>query len=239
MFVSDRAKVEPGVSLGEGVVILGPTTIEDDVIVEDHCIIGKPSTFQSASVGKRPGQSTTFLHLDSLIDTATVIRRGCRIGRLSTVYSGAILHEGVVCLDYTTVGWDTEIGAGSQLMFRAQVCSWVRVADHCRIGGFCCNDSRLGRRVSMYGHLAHAYREYGGGRREDAPRLEDDVTVGFGAQIIGGVVVGCGSYVAAGSIVTKDVPPHSVVTGVNRVCSLRSWRGRLRTTRLLAGSLDR
>jgi acetyltransferase-like isoleucine patch superfamily enzyme len=44
--------------------------------------------------------------------------------------------------------------------------------------------------------------------------LEDDVWVGAGAIITDGVTVGRGSVVAAGAVVTKDVPPHSVVGGV-------------------------
>jgi acetyltransferase-like isoleucine patch superfamily enzyme len=44
--------------------------------------------------------------------------------------------------------------------------------------------------------------------------IEDDVWLGAGAVITDGVRVGKGSVVAAGAVVTKDVPPHSVVGGV-------------------------
>lgn len=44
--------------------------------------------------------------------------------------------------------------------------------------------------------------------------LEDDVWVGFGAQIMAGVKIGTGSIVGAGAVVTRDVPPYSVVGGV-------------------------
>jgi acetyltransferase-like isoleucine patch superfamily enzyme len=43
--------------------------------------------------------------------------------------------------------------------------------------------------------------------------LEDDVWVGANAVIIQGVTVGKGSIVGAGAVVTKDVPPYSVVGG--------------------------
>ncbi len=44
--------------------------------------------------------------------------------------------------------------------------------------------------------------------------IEDDVWLGSGAVITDGVRVGKGAVVAAGAVVTKDVPPHTVVGGV-------------------------
>jgi acetyltransferase-like isoleucine patch superfamily enzyme len=44
--------------------------------------------------------------------------------------------------------------------------------------------------------------------------IEDDVWLGAGAIITDGVTVGQGAVVAAGAVVTKDVPPHTVVGGV-------------------------
>jgi acetyltransferase-like isoleucine patch superfamily enzyme len=44
--------------------------------------------------------------------------------------------------------------------------------------------------------------------------VEDDVWLGAGAVITDGVRIGKGSVVAAGAVVTKDVPPHTVVGGV-------------------------
>lgn len=44
--------------------------------------------------------------------------------------------------------------------------------------------------------------------------IEDDVFVGYGAIILPGVRIGSRSVVAAGAVVTRDVPPGSVVGGV-------------------------
>lgn len=57
--------------------------------------------------------------------------------------------------------------------------------------------------------------------RSDAmPKVCKNVTLCAGAVIIGGIVVGEGCVIAANAIVTKDVPPFSLVTGVNNVRSL-------------------
>ncbi|MBL7076957.1 MAG: acyltransferase [Kiritimatiellae bacterium] len=44
--------------------------------------------------------------------------------------------------------------------------------------------------------------------------IEDDVWIGGGAVITDGVRVGKGAVVGAGAVVTRDVPPHTVVAGV-------------------------
>jgi acetyltransferase-like isoleucine patch superfamily enzyme len=44
--------------------------------------------------------------------------------------------------------------------------------------------------------------------------IEDDVWIGSGAVITDGVRVGRGAVVAAGAVVTRDVPPHTLVGGI-------------------------
>lgn len=44
--------------------------------------------------------------------------------------------------------------------------------------------------------------------------IEDDVWIGANAVILPGVSIGTHCVIAAGAVVTKDVPPHSLVAGV-------------------------
>ncbi|OQB78934.1 MAG: Galactoside O-acetyltransferase [Bacteroidetes bacterium ADurb.Bin123] len=48
----------------------------------------------------------------------------------------------------------------------------------------------------------------------EAISIEDDVWIGAGAILLGGVQIGHCSIVGAGAVVTKDVPPRTVVAGV-------------------------
>jgi chloramphenicol O-acetyltransferase type B len=43
--------------------------------------------------------------------------------------------------------------------------------------------------------------------------IKDDVWIGYGSTILGGITIGEGSVVAAGSIVVNDVPEYSIVAG--------------------------
>lgn len=44
--------------------------------------------------------------------------------------------------------------------------------------------------------------------------LDDDVWLGYGATVMSGVHIGRGAIVAAGAVITKDVPPYAIVGGV-------------------------
>lgn len=44
--------------------------------------------------------------------------------------------------------------------------------------------------------------------------IDDDVWIGYGATILSGVHIGQGAVVAAGAVVTSDIPPYAIVGGV-------------------------
>ncbi len=46
------------------------------------------------------------------------------------------------------------------------------------------------------------------------PKIESGVLLSAGAKVLGNIRVGVGSKVGAGSVVLKDVPPHTTVVGV-------------------------
>lgn len=49
--------------------------------------------------------------------------------------------------------------------------------------------------------------------RNGAPKIGDNVDIKAGAKIVGGICVGDDVIIGANAVVTKDVPPHSVVVG--------------------------
>lgn len=49
---------------------------------------------------------------------------------------------------------------------------------------------------------------------EGGIKVGDDVWIGYGATILDGVNIGKGAVVAAGAVVTKDVPPYTIVGGI-------------------------
>jgi serine O-acetyltransferase len=72
--------------------------------------------------------------------------------------------------------------------------------------------SEVGRDCTLYQGVTLGGTSLQHGKRH--PTLEDNVVVGAGAGIIGAIVVGANSKVAAGAVVVKNVPPNSTVVGV-------------------------
>jgi serine O-acetyltransferase len=76
--------------------------------------------------------------------------------------------------------------------------------------------SRVGDNVTFAGGVTLGVKAFDDTEptgEEPFPTLADRVSVGAHAAILGGVVVGEGAAVGANSVVTRDVPPGSVVAG--------------------------
>lgn len=74
-------------------------------------------------------------------------------------------------------------------------------------------DCAIGRDVVIRSFDGHTI-EQEGYRISEPIVIENHVWIGQGAQILKGVHIGEGAIVAAGAVVTKDVPAHAVVGGV-------------------------
>jgi len=71
--------------------------------------------------------------------------------------------------------------------------------------------AEIGDRVTLYQGVTLGGTGFARGKRH--PTLEDDVTVGSGAKLLGPVTVGHGAKVGANTVVISDVPPRSTVVG--------------------------
>lgn len=112
----------------------------------------------------------------------------------------------------------------------------MTIGDNVYIGKYCTvqaditigNDIEIANNVGLIGKYDHNYRQIGVtiknsdwiGDKNYAFKglgqrmvIEDDVWIGFGSVIVGGVRIGRGSIVAAGSVVLNDVPPYAIVAG--------------------------
>jgi len=76
------------------------------------------------------------------------------------------------------------------------------------------NRASIGIRVTIIAHM-HAYVAGDTTQDDDRPSvvIEDEAYVGPGSMIMPNVTVGRGAVVTAGSVVTKSVPPMTVVRG--------------------------
>jgi serine O-acetyltransferase len=71
--------------------------------------------------------------------------------------------------------------------------------------------AEIGDRVTLYQGVTLGGTGFARGKRH--PTLEDDVTVGSGAKLLGPVRVGRNAKVGANTVVVEDVPPETTVVG--------------------------
>jgi serine O-acetyltransferase len=71
--------------------------------------------------------------------------------------------------------------------------------------------AEIGNRVTLYQGVTLGGTGFARGKRH--PTIEDDVTVGSGAKLLGPITVGHGAKVGANTVVIEDVPPGTTVVG--------------------------
>ncbi len=143
--------------------------------------------------------------------------------KLKVIASGKLLSHG----DNLHIGARTRIWAPKQVIIGSNVYIGkdVHIEANCEIGDYCL----VANRVAIVGRHDHDFSAIGfpvrfapwvGSNRFPNPHtgekavIGSDVWLGYGAIVLTGVTIGRGSIVAAGSVVTKDVPPYSIAAGV-------------------------
>jgi len=172
------------------------TIIEENVIVgmkyHPECgkaVIGENSILRAGTIIY--GDVKTGKYFQS--GHHTVIRGRVEMGDFCTVTNGSVI-EGMV-----------KMGNSVRLMSHVYVASRTVFGNRviCGPGVTFLNDKRPGRGPGM----------------AKGAFVEDDVMIGGGCVILPGVRIGERSFIAAGAVVTKDVPPRSMVMGFPARCT--------------------
>jgi acetyltransferase-like isoleucine patch superfamily enzyme len=135
------------------------------------------------------------------------------------IHATAIINGDVQLGDNASVGYFSiirgRVRAGRNLRVgsHASIEGEVTIGDDVTIRGKCeIPNSIIGDRVNIYAGV----KFYDTPNPPDGPNIppiiEDDVTICCDAAILGGVVVGAGSFIGARVFLTETVPPNSYVT---------------------------
>jgi len=147
-------------------------------------------------------------------DAPSRLIRDCRFGDGVSVASFTNLYECTIGADsrigpFTEIQAEVEIGAGCKVQSHSFICTGVRIGDGVFVGhGVIFVNDKAPRATNPDGSLQ------GPEDWELLPiTIEDGVTVGSGALILGGVRVGRDAMIGAGAIVSTDVPAGATVRG--------------------------
>ena len=119
------------------------------------------------------------------------------------------LHEAGVPLVPRTVASATRMLTGIEIHPNAQIGDGFFV-DH-GMGVVIGETAQIGRNVTLYQGVTLGGTGFATGKRH--PTVEDNVTVGSGAKLLGPITIGHGSKIGANSVVIHDVPPNTTVVG--------------------------
>jgi acetyltransferase-like isoleucine patch superfamily enzyme len=215
-FVSPDARLAGDVVVEPGAVIHGGVELGEGCLVEAGAVLGKrPRLRPGSSAAARARQGRTEDDPGGLI-----VGPGATICCGAVVYAGAALGAGVIVGDqsqvreHAVIGERTVIGRGSTVDFATRVGDRVSIQTlvYLTAEGLVEDDVFVGPGVATTND--DTMSRHDPGERLRGPVLRRACRVGGGAVLTPGVEVGEEAFVAAGAVVTRDVPARAVVMGV-------------------------
>jgi len=195
--------------------IFGPSEVSTDSIIDSFVILGYPIRAKTKEI---PFTGVKESNIESFYDQ---ISKGSLIGEKNHLRPFTIVYETSELEDFVETGTHVVIRENCQVGKRSIVGSATILDSGVTIGKNVCIQSNnyippgitLGQRVFLGPSVRFANDKYPASRRLIKTYVGDDVIIGMGAIILAGITIEDKSVIAAGSIVTKDVPAAQVIMG--------------------------
>jgi len=207
LILSPTAQVGGGVAFGAHVVVYDGVVIGDNCTIGDGAVLGRAPKLAKRSTAPRRPLDPLVLEEGVVVGAQAIIFAGARVG------AGSIVGDQAFVRERATIGRDSVVGRASG------VDNDVRIGDHVRIQsqGYVTAYSVIEDDV-FFGPCAMTTNDDTMGRHpKGAPlrgaTLRRACRIGGGAVLVPGVEVGEEAFVAAGAVVTADVPARKVVMG--------------------------
>ena len=195
------------VSFGAYVVVHEGSAIGDGCAIGDHAVLGKrPQLARHSSALGEAGQ----LHLGAgvSVGAAAVVFAGARIA------DGAILGDQCFVRERSSVGEGSVIGRGSVVDNDVVVGARVRVQSNVYLTAFTTVEDDVFVGPGVVTTNDDTMARHAPGEPLRGALLRRACRIGGAAVLTPGVEVGEEAFVAAGALVTRDVPARAVVMGV-------------------------
>jgi acetyltransferase-like isoleucine patch superfamily enzyme len=208
LWVGADVRLGEDVRIGVNVVIHAGTVVEDGARIEDGAVLGKAPVLAPHSSARNGDAGALVVGPGASIGTSAVVFRGARIGEraivgdLAHIREAAAVGAGTVVGSGSAIGPSASIGARVRLQTNVWLTGWTTVEDDVFVGPgvVTMNDDTMARLAP--------------GEQLDGPVLRRACRVGGGVVLVPGIEIGEEAFVAAGAVVTNDVPARAVVMGV-------------------------
>jgi acetyltransferase-like isoleucine patch superfamily enzyme len=213
--LSDRAHIDSDAEIGEGVTVEPFAAVGDGVRLDSGVYVG-----YGAVIGhepRNPGSVARALEFERVVS----IGSGTVISPHAVIYYGVEIADAVLIGDGASIREGAHVGGRSLLSrnvtlnYDVTVGENVKVMDNTHLTGGCVveddvfisinvstvNDDRMGREGFEEGRVV-------------GPHIKRGAAIGAAAVLFPGITIGERATVAAGAVVTRDVPDDTLVMGV-------------------------
>lgn len=146
--------------------------------------------------------SSYFAHQSAFVDEGAEVGKGTKIWHFSHVMKGARIGEGCVVGQNVNIDGGTIIGNNVKIQNNVSIYSGAVIEDDVFLG-----PSSVLTNVSNPRSQVNRHNLY------EKTTFKKGCTVGANATIVCGITIGRYAFIAAGSVVTKDVPDYALVMG--------------------------
>lgn len=226
-YIDPTAEVGEGCELGHGVVLERGVRVGNGCRIGHHAVIhegtelgtgctvgagavlGKPPQAAATSVNKTTGELPPLrIGHNSIIGAHAVIYRGTSVGQSCLIADLSFVREDTQIGDFVVVGAHVtienrvKIGTRTKIQTGAYITAATTLGEHVFIAPcvITTNDNFMGR-------TEERFKQWGG------PTVHRGARVGADVTLLPNVVIGEEAFVAAGSVVTQDVPARTLVMG--------------------------
>ncbi|MHA2053189.1 MAG: acyltransferase [Candidatus Kariarchaeaceae archaeon] len=218
VFRSEQAEIHSNlISISSS--IFGPSKIGKGTILDPWVTIGYPTRPKVKEIMSRKKHKTS---LEIYYDEVSF---GTKLGNYNHIRSFTIIYENTTLADNVETGTNVvirencSIGAGSIIGSGTILDGDVKIGKNARIQSlnFIPPKIHIGDNVFLAPGVRFANDTYPVSNRLIGSKVKDNVIIGMSAIIIPGITIGRRSVIAAGALVTKDVPDDAVMLGTPAV----------------------
>jgi UDP-2-acetamido-3-amino-2,3-dideoxy-glucuronate N-acetyltransferase len=163
---------------------------------------GRPQTAKPQSTAPEPAKPAYYAHPTAIVDQPAEIGAGTKIWHFSHVLAGARIGERCIFGQNCQVAGDTVIGNNVKVQNNVSIYSGAHIDDDVFLGPSCVLTNVTNPRSQVNRHSLY-----------EKTFIRRGATVGANATVVCGITLGRYSFIAAGSVVAKDVPDYGLMVG--------------------------
>jgi UDP-2-acetamido-3-amino-2,3-dideoxy-glucuronate N-acetyltransferase len=208
LVVGADASIGDNVIFGSNVVLHDGVVVGDACVIQDSAVLGKVPVLSASSSSSREALPPLVLSERVAVGVAAIVFAGARVG------AGTILGDQTHVRERARIGADTVLGRGSAIGSDATVGSRVRIQTNVWLTSHSVVEDDVFVGPGVVTTNDDAMARGGADYVLRGPTLRRACRVGGGVVLAPGVEIGQEAFVAAGAVVTRDVPPRALVMGV-------------------------